>query len=498
MKITNHFQMLLKIKIVNIDFVLPLLLALFITMIGSFGAYAAKPDGVGGGGGGGGGGPTDTTGGIAITYPADGSYLSSSLVQVTGTVEQKNLESVVVNGVAAFTGGGVFNASISLAEGTNNVIAVATYRSGKEYASTISVNLDTTPPEIVGAISMSNTAVLLQFSEPVVGGDKASNINIVTAEYGSNLPVWAALNYYGGTADDVILLKTLSQSAAEYILKVSNIHDIAGNPIAPPSILIDPSKTKFFGVDPGFCHDPDPNICPKDIEISDSDEDGLPDHMELFGWNITIRNANGSEIISHVTSEPGDPNSLPWDDININARDTDGDLLNDLEERSIGLNPRTSDTDQDFLVDNTEYNLMETDPAAQDSDGDGYSDGIEFLFYKTSPIHADSDGDQTNDALEIVLGNRNPRVAELPAPDIKVNEVALRLDTRFSESNSVETREIDSKSVESTLTQSESREYSHTNSNTQEAFVKASLAAEINIGVSTKDLGYSHRITIGA
>jgi hypothetical protein len=89
-----------------------------------------------------------TTGtGITILSPADLAYLNVSPITVSGTVGDPGA-SVVVNGVAASGGGGTFQASVPLVEGTNTLTAVATNTGGTTSTASVQVTLDTTPPRL--------------------------------------------------------------------------------------------------------------------------------------------------------------------------------------------------------------------------------------------------------------------------------------------------------------------------------------------------------------
>lgn len=357
---------------------------------------------------------------------------------------------------------------------------------------------DVDGPKVVSAGAISNTEVLVQFSEAVQGGvDSAENPAHyrITAPDGVQAAVYDSRGYKSPTLvvrDAVLLhpglktvkLTTLSQSDVLYTVKVTNVVDLAGNPLAPPEILVDPTTATFVGIPPSG----DQNV--------DTDGDGLTDLEEQRGWSVTVVKANGDQVTTTVTSDPGDPD-LPVDDpVNVAARDTDGDLILDVSEKEYGINPRSADTDTDELTDYQELNEIYSDPTNQDSDGDGYVDGLEFNFFKTSPTLADTDGDQLTDDVEILLGNRNPRVADLPELTLEVGATNLQLDVRFVESTSVETRELDSKSVSSTLEQSDSHEVSRVNGNTQEAFSKLSLGTQYTTAASTKDAGSYWQSTI--
>lgn len=333
---------------------------------------------------------------------------------------------------------------------------------------------DVETPRLVSAGATGNTEVLVQFSEAVQGGAE-----------GAENPAHYTISAAGGAihlgileaelvepALSTVRLLTYSQAALTYELEVTNVRDLAGNPIAPPDILVDPSRTSFVG------------IAPTGDEIVDSDGDGLSDSAEHVGWVATVLRANGEAVSTLVTSDPGDPR-LPVDDpVNLAARDTDADGIPDPTEKRVGIDPRNADTDADNLTDFQELNEIFSSPADQDSDGDGLSDGLEFDFFKSSPLLADTDGDQLTDDQEIVLANRNPRVADLPAPTIEVGETDLQLDVRFMESTSTGTREIDSRNVTSKLMQSSSAEISNVNSNTQEAFAKLSIGNDFKVKAS--------------
>jgi len=82
------------------------------------------------------------------------------------------------------------------------------------------------------------------------------------------------------------------------------------------------------------------NTNPHDI---DTDSDGLSDFEEYNGWITTI-DYYGTSIELNVTSNP------------LN-NDSDNDGLSDLEEYMKGLNPRSQDTDGDYIPDIDENNI---------------------------------------------------------------------------------------------------------------------------------------------
>jgi len=370
---------------------------------------------------------------------------------LTALVEQ----TVFTAGVSCSLGGVRFD--VGLDNNGNGILDPSEINSSEFLCNSgVGNTADNEPPAVVSAISISNTEVLVQFSEPVQGfvenpvdGDAENPVHysIVTQVPETQLPVWDAA--FANADHSTVLLSTFSQSSVGYRLTVANIRDLDGNPIAEPTILIDPSSAEFVGTDPSGA------------TVADSDGDTLPDHTELIGWDVTITYGNGTTETWRVTSDPGDPN-LPQDDaVNIAARDTDGEGVTDNEEKHGGIDPRQPDTDGDTLTDNEEWNIIYSDPSHQDTDGDGTQDGFEFYSFRTSPVLADTDGDQINDTDEILASNRDPRVADLPRAGISVGEVRLLIDERFTfEDAQGETVTVESNST-STLSLSENETFAN-------------------------------------
>ncbi len=80
-------------------------------------------------------------------------------------------------------------------------------------------------------------------------------------------------------------------------------------------------------------------------------------------------------------------NSQIWRDALQSAAQTDSDVdeLADGEEKQIGTNPKSADTDNDGLTDFAEVKKYHTDPLKADTDEDGFADGIE-IKHGTNPL----------------------------------------------------------------------------------------------------------------
>ncbi|MEO8603138.1 MAG: hypothetical protein ABI629_11235 [bacterium] len=311
-------------------------------------------------------------------------------------------------------------------------------------------------PRVVGAASASNNTIIIQFSRPMSDSIKDPVSYVITTETVhpevGHLIVTAADFFHGDPS--VVRLLTWSQSEVTYRVRVVNVKDSSGNPLAPIQVVagavIDPTSTTFPGTPPscgphacsngsegvggmGLCSTDadcpclpdapfsctDVGACADRCEIRDSDGDGVPDNVEQLGWIVTVHNTNGTTTQREVTGEP-------------TLADTDGDGLDDKLELQIGSDPRRRDTDGDGLDDYEEYNVVYSDTNSQDSDDDGIDDKLEVEFFKTNALLADSDGDGFDDGQELFEMNRDPRIADLPAPDFTVGDVRLQIYEQYT------------------------------------------------------------------
>ncbi|MFW9848901.1 MAG: hypothetical protein ACFFF4_07155 [Candidatus Thorarchaeota archaeon] len=133
-------------------------------------------------------------------------------------------------------------------------------------------------------------------------------------------------------------------------------------------------------------------LYPTDVNDSDTDDDYLPDGLELvYGTNPLEWDENGNGIADGF------------------EYDFDGDGLSDGEEfyfEMTWMTPLPIGNDSRGIWHWTGQPGGFDNP---DSDGDGLSDGIEVNVYGSDPTSTDSDGDGVSDADEVALG-QNPIV----------------------------------------------------------------------------------------
>jgi hypothetical protein len=201
-----------------------------------------------------------------------------------------------------------------------------------------------------------------------------------------------------------------------------------GVPVVDPDIVLPPT---LGNLDP----------------TGDEDGDGLSNQDEITGTVISVNETGypGQTLDYEVYSDP-------------TLADTDGDGLDDAEERSTRTDPGFVDTDGDGLNDWEEARFWATSPTSVDSDGDAVGtdgvprapnprlfDGAELDLVAdtlqlgtpgipgvgaTSPLHADTDGDTLSDWEELDLLTRSPVIAEVVSIELQptprsVFEIAL-------------------------------------------------------------------------
>ncbi|UCC30229.1 MAG: IPT/TIG domain-containing protein [Phycisphaerales bacterium] len=310
------------------------------------------------------------------------------------------------------------------------------------------------PPRLVSAVSTSNTTVRVTFSEPVEeGAEDPSNYSIVQTNVNPEAGVLHVVSATLEPGQTVVTLVTFSQNEVVYTLTVTNIKDLAGNEFATPGIMVNPTQTSFAGTPP------------VEDQADDTDGDGLPDHVEQRGWTVHVRLSNGSVEERGVTSDPTSP-------------DTDQDGVGDQEEFRRGMDPRNPDTDADQVSDKDEVGTWFSDPTDQDTDQDGLAD-ISDIYFKTSPILGDTDGDGFDDWHELFEMNRNPRLANLPQPELTVGDMRLQIDERYSYVDHEGKTVTHASSSNATLSQSQSMAFRQSDTTSNETSIEGGFSAEL-------------------
>jgi hypothetical protein len=394
------------------------------------------------------------------------------------------------------------------------------------------VTLTSLGTAVISAIASSNTSIVVSYSTPMSESVEDIN-NYAIAQKNVNAEVGKLLIYdavFKADSNNLsVVLTTSPQNEVFYQLRVSGVNNSSGESLLTSIELAsnqaDAINTIFAGVPPELVdvtvlsngsgdivgwvdrndnqvvdagdsisdssgrnivlndfdgdlivdnwvdNDDSGDISASDIVsgFQDSDGDGLSDSEELYGMTAVIQLSNGDEKSVSATSDP-------------TKADTDGDGLSDFEEFAMLTNPRDADTDNDGISDYIEDNLVYSSPLMQDSDLDGLSDGEEHTFYHTSPLLADSDGDQLSDYTELFELNRSPRIADIPRVSIRVGDMRLQLDERYSYTDENGTTVTQESSSSTTLANSENTSFSQSNGGVSEVTGFLSVRAGVGSG----------------
>ncbi|MFQ5494881.1 MAG: hypothetical protein ACE5EX_05830 [Phycisphaerae bacterium] len=246
------------------------------------------------------------------------------------------------------------------------------------------------PPRVVGAVSTSNTTVVLTFNKNMgPSASVAANYVIVQEDVNAEAIALSVMSAaFVASQQDAVELTTVSQSEVTYRVRAVNVLDLMGSQLAPSEGGVEPDTTTFAGT-PFSCGG-------VPCDAPDADGDGVSDAEEQLGYLVTLELMNGQLDEFEVTSDPF-------------SADTDGDGLDDAEERSLASNPRSADTDRDGMSDAAEEDPVSGGWDVETFDINGVAEAVEHVF--SSKFVADTDFDGLPDLLEREL-RTNPTRAD--------------------------------------------------------------------------------------
>ena len=167
---------------------------------------------------------------------------------------------------------------------------------------------------------------------------------------------------------------------------------------------------------------------------SDSDNDGIPDGLEIELLLDPTTNSTAGETENGLLDSDNDglTNLFEYDlGTNFTNNDSDADGLTDGEEYRLGTNPLNEDSDGDSLDDRLEVVEIGSNPLSNDTDKDGLPDKWEVTYSNVSGVDpivtatpnnlgSDIDGDGLN-LLQEAAENTNPEIADNPTPTSTMN-----------------------------------------------------------------------------
>jgi hypothetical protein len=121
---------------------------------------------------------------ITIDSPEDKSATGISPITVTGTVDDAFVAAIEVNGSVVPVTGGSWSTSVSLVEGSNLITATAVDEGGNVGSESVTVSLDTIPPEVT--ITSPENGVVTDMSSIEVKG-RIDDLRVKTIEVNGNI-----------------------------------------------------------------------------------------------------------------------------------------------------------------------------------------------------------------------------------------------------------------------------------------------------------------------
>jgi len=121
------------------------------------------------------------------------------------------------------------------------------------------------------------------------------------------------------------------------------------------------------------------------VDFLDSDDDGIPDVFEIMiGTDINVPDTDSDGLTDYQEVYITGTGPTKFDSVTEGVSDADADSdsdgLSNAQEINLGTDPQLSDTDGDNLSDYDEINVYGTDPLKPDTDDDGLDDDSELKF----------------------------------------------------------------------------------------------------------------------
>jgi len=138
-----------------------------------------------------------------------------------------------------------------------------------------------------------------------------------------------------------------------------------------------------------------------------------PAGFQISAPRLDLDNAGNAIVVWKEWNSDNNTGRINSRRFSVDAVDSDGDGLNDVDEVNIyGTDPSNPDTDDDGLLDGAEVTAHLTDPLNSDSDADGLTDGAEVNTHTSDPNNPDTDGDSLTDGDEVNIHGTSPLLAD--------------------------------------------------------------------------------------
>jgi hypothetical protein len=174
---------------------------------------------------------------VVITSPLDGTTTTQSTITISGTASSPDgIASVTVNGILA-TGTTEWSANITLVDGTNTIVVIATDNAGNSKEASVTVTLDTTAPVITHTPVISATeSVPIPISATITD---SNGIASATLFYRITGATWTSLSMTasGNTYTASIPASSVTTAGVEYYIRAMDSNsNTAYSPATAPAM----------------------------------------------------------------------------------------------------------------------------------------------------------------------------------------------------------------------------------------------------------------------
>ncbi|WP_233595405.1 Ig-like domain-containing protein [Corallococcus sp. CA031C] len=362
---------------------------------------------------------------VDITTPADGAFVNTSTVTVTGTSVDATSVTLTFEGTdygpitVDASGNWSYTLPGPLDEDTYTVTVVAVDGAGNTSpTATTTFTVDLTAPTV--AITTPANGSTVTNPNVTATGTSTGATSVTVTFRGTNygpIAVDASGNWSqalpgpltngsytvtavaedaaGNTSPTATSTFTVNVAAPTVAITAP----ANGSTVASTSVTVTGTTANATSVTVTF---QGTNYGPIAVDASGSWSQALPGPLANGTYTVTAVSTDGTATSSTASS------TFTVD--STGTADSDNDGLPDVEEAIIGTDPNNPDTDGDGIPDGVEVKVGGTDPLDDDSDDDGILDGNEDKDHdgivdadETDPNEADTDGDGLTDGLELGL-----------------------------------------------------------------------------------------------
>ncbi|MFC1957812.1 SwmB domain-containing protein, partial [Chloroflexota bacterium] len=256
---------------------------------------------------------------ITIANPLDGSLLSITSTNITGTIDDSSITSATLklNGVTSQINisGGVFNVAANLRAGTNTIVVIASDAYGNTGSSrTVTVTVNTSKPKVTittPATGLVTNSASIAVSGTVVHGQAITGLNLIlngvsrsitfsktgSGEFGTTVALVVGKNTIVITATDNATPPNKASSGVIFVTRDTVAPVIQLTSPTPGALINETSLTVTGTID-------DPAVTTITLTVNNSDEI-IPVQAQAFSWAINNLNTGNNTLSIKAVDKAG-------------------------------------------------------------------------------------------------------------------------------------------------------------------------------------------------